>query len=141
LQEVLASAPSQVQDRWQAQLYFLAPALRLGVAVLCLISAWVGWTTSASEIEQLAAGSALGAMEPVAIARAAATLDLILGLWLLLGLRLRAAIASTMALVLIYTVVFGFALPALWLDPLGGLAKNLVILPALAVLWVLSERR
>lgn len=141
LQEVLASAPSQVQDRWQAQLYFLAPALRLGVAVLCLISAWVGWTTSAPEIEQLAAGSALGAIEPVAIARFAATLDLILGSWLLLGLRLRAAIASTMALVLVYTVVFGAALPALWLDPLGGLAKNLVILPALAVLWVLSERR
>ncbi|HEX7802511.1 MAG TPA: NAD-dependent epimerase/dehydratase family protein [Pseudoxanthomonas sp.] len=141
LQEVLASAPSQVQDRWQAQLYFLAPVLRLGVAVLCLISAWVGWTTSASEIERLASRSVLGAMDPVAIARSAATLDLILGLWLLLGLRLRMAIASTMALVLVYTLVFGIALPVLWLDPLGGLAKNLVILPALAVLWVLSERR
>jgi uncharacterized protein YbjT (DUF2867 family) len=141
LQEVLASAPSQVQDRWQAQLYFLAPALRLGVAVLCLISAWVGWTTPAAEIERLASGSMLGAMEPAAIARSAAALDLILGLWLLLGSRLRAAIAATMALVLGYTLVFGVALPALWLDPLGGLAKNLVILPALAVLWVLSERR
>jgi uncharacterized protein YbjT (DUF2867 family) len=141
LQEVLASAPSQVQDRWQAQLYFLAPALRLGVAVLCLISAWVGWTTPAAEIERLASGSMLGAMEPTVIARFAAALDLILGLWLLLGSRLRAAIAATMALVLGYTLVFGVALPALWLDPLGGLAKNLVILPALAVLWVLSERR
>jgi hypothetical protein len=109
--------------------------------MLCLISAWVGWTTSAPEIEQLAAGSMLGAIGPVVIARSAATLDLILGLWLLLGLRLRVAIASTMALVLTYTVVFGVALPTLWLDPLGGLAKNLVILPALAVLWVLSERR
>jgi uncharacterized protein YbjT (DUF2867 family) len=141
LQEVLASAPSQVQDRWQAQLYFLAPALRLGVAVLCLISAWVGWTTPAAEIERLASGSMLGAMEPTVIARFAAALDLILGLWLLLGSRLRAAIAATMALVLGYTLVFGVALPVLWLDPLGGLAKNLVILPALAVLWVLSERR
>ena len=141
LQEVLASVPSQVQDRWQAQLYFLAPALRLSVAVLCLISAWAGWTTPAAEIEQLAAGSMLSAMEPVALARSAATLDLILGLWLLLGLRLRVAIASTTALVLVYTLVFAVALPALWLDPLGGLAKNLVILPALAVLWVLSERR
>ena len=27
------------------------------------------------------------------------------------------------------------------LDPLGGLAKNLLVLPALAVLWVVSERR
>lgn len=141
LREVLASAPSQVQDRWQAQLYFLAPALRLSVAVLCLISAWVGWTTPAAEIGQLTSGSMLSAIEPVAIARSAATLDLILGLWLLLGLKLRLAIASTMALVLAYTLAFGIALPALWLDPLGGLAKNLVILPALAVLWVLSERR
>jgi uncharacterized protein YbjT (DUF2867 family) len=141
LQEVLASSPSQVQDRWQAQLYFLAPALRLGVAVLCLISAWVGWKLPAAEIERLASGSVLDAVAPVAVARSAAALDLILGLWLLLGSRLRAAIASTMALVLGYTLVFGVALPALWLDPLGGLAKNLVILPALAVLWVLSERR
>lgn len=141
LQEVLASTPSQVQDRWQAQLYFLAPALRLGVAALWLISAWVGWTTPASEIEQLADGSVLAAMKPVAVARSAATFDLILGLWLLLGFRLRTAIASMMVLVLVYTLVFGIALPTLWLDPLGGLAKNLIIFPALAVLWVLSERR
>lgn len=141
LQEVLASAPSQVQDRWQAQLYFLAPTLRLSVAMLCLISAWVGWTTPAAEIEQLASGSMLSAMKPVATARSAAILDLIFGLWLLLGLRLRLAIASTMTLVLVYTLVFGIALPTLWLDPLGSLAKNLVILPALAMLWVLSERR
>ena len=141
LQEVLASHPSQVQDRWQAQLYFLAPTLRLGVITLWLISAWVGGMTPGSEIERLTEGSALAAIAPVAVARSAATLDLILGLWLLLGFRSRTAIASMMAMVLAYTTVFGIALPALWLDPLGGLAKNLVILPALAVLWVLSERR
>lgn len=141
LQEVLASHPSQVQDRWQAQLYFLAPTLRLGVAALWLVSAWVGWTTQASEIERLAEGSVLGAMAPVAVARVAATLDLIFGLWLLTGSRLRVAITAMMVMVLAYTLVFGIALPTLWLDPLGGLAKNLVILPTLAVLWVLSERR
>lgn len=141
LGEVLASRPSQVQDRWQAQLYFLAPALRLGCAALWLVSAWVGWTTPEREIERLADGSVLGAMAPAAVARSAATLDLVFGLWLLLGFRLRVAIASMMAMVLVYTVVLGTSLPALWLDPLGGLAKNLVVLPALAVLWVLSERR
>lgn len=141
LREVLASHPSQVQDRWQAQLYLLAPTLRLGVAALWLVSAWVGWTTNESEIERMAEGSVLDAMAPILIARVAATLDLIFGLWLLTGLRLRTAIAAMMAMVLAYTLAFGLALPMLWLDPLGGLAKNLVILPALAVLWVLSERR
>ena len=141
LREVLISHPSHVQDRWQAQLYFLAPTLRFGVAALWLVSAWVGWTTQTSEIERLTEDSVLSAMAPVVIARVAATLDLIFGLWLLTGLRLRVAIAAMTVMVLAYTLVFGIALPALWLDPLGGLAKNLVILPALAVLWVLSERR
>lgn len=40
-----------------------------------------------------------------------------------------------------YTLAFGVLLPAQWLDPLGGLAKNLVVLPALAVAWVLADRR
>jgi hypothetical protein len=43
--------------------------------------------------------------------------------------------------VLGYTAAFGALLPAQWLDPLGGLAKNLMILPALAALWVLADRR
>jgi hypothetical protein len=67
--------------------------------------------------------------------------DLALALWLASGWRPRAAVASTLLLVLGYTLVFGALVPALWLDPLGGLAKNLVLLPALAVLWVLSDRR
>ena len=35
-------------------------------------------------------------------------------------------------LLLAYTLVLGIAVPALWWDPLGGLAKNLVLLPAAA---------
>jgi hypothetical protein len=38
-------------------------------------------------------------------------------------------------------LAFGLLLPAQWLDPLGGLAKNLVVLPALVALWALSDRR
>ncbi|WP_206208903.1 hypothetical protein, partial [Vogesella mureinivorans] len=36
LDSVLAQVPSQVQDRWQAQLYLLAPVLRFSVILLCL---------------------------------------------------------------------------------------------------------
>jgi hypothetical protein len=138
---VLATRPSQVQDRWQAQLYLIAPLLRSGVVLLFLISAWTGFATPAAEIERLSAGSALAAWHPVMLARGAAMLDLILGLMLLVGAYARAAIAAMLALVAIYSLVFGVLLPELWLDPLGGLAKNLVLLPALAALWVLSGRR
>lgn len=141
LAAVLAQQPSQVQDRWQAQLYLLAPILRGSVVVLWLISAVAGFVTPAAQIEQLAAGSWLAQVEPVALARAAALADLLLAAWLVSGWRPRAAIAAMLLLLGGYTLAFGLGLPALWLDPLGGLAKNLVLLPALAVLWLLSERR
>ncbi len=141
LAEALAGAPSQVQDRWQAQLYFLAPALRLAVVALWLLSALAGVLTPAATIEALATGTPLQALAPVALARFGGGLDLALGVWLLCNWRPRLAIAAMLCLLLTYTLVLGILVPALWWDPLGGLAKNLVLLPALAVLWVLTERR
>lgn len=141
LEAALAAHPSQVQDRWQAQLYFLAPALKAATIALWLLSAWVGFVTPAATIEALAAGSPLAGLAPVALARATAALDLVLALWLLAGWRPRLCVGLMLLSVLGYTAAFGALLPAQWLDPLGGLAKNLMILPALAALWVLADRR
>lgn len=141
LADALAARPSQVQDRWQAHLYFVAPLLKTGVVALWLLSAWAGFATPAAEIERLTAGSPLAGAAPVALARAGAGLDLVLGLWLASGRRPRACLALMLASVFAYTLAFGLLLPAQWLDPLGGLAKNLVVLPALAALWGLSDRR
>lgn len=141
LQEALAMNPSQVQDRWQAQLYFLAPTLRLAVVALWLLSALAGFLIPGATIEQMAAGSWLQGAMPVLLARAGGAVDLLLGVWLLCNWRPRSAITAMLALVVVYTVVFGVAIPSSWLDPLGGLAKNLVLLPALVMLWVLSDRR
>lgn len=145
LDSVLAQATSHVQDRWQAQLYLLAPVLRWTVILLCLISAWAGFATPAAQIEAMSSGSLLAHLQPVALARFAGGADLdlalALALWLASGWRLRAAMASTLLVVLGYTGVFGALAQALWPDPFGGLAKNLFLLPSLAVLWVLSDRR
>ena len=43
--------------------------------------------------------------------------------------------------VLAYTLVFGIALPNLWLDPLGGLLKNLAVIPALLVMLAIERIR
>ena len=141
LADVLAARPSQVQDRWHAQLYFLAPLLRAAVVLLWLLSGWSGLLTPAAAIEQLASGTWLGSVEPVTLARVAALIDLGLGIWLATAWKPRTAVLLMAASVLAYTLAFGIALPSAWLDPLGGLAKNLVVLPALAILWVLVDRR
>ena len=141
LAEALQQAPSQVQDRWQAQLYFLAPVLHWAVVALWLLSALAGFMTPADDILRLASGTPLATWDPVMLARAGGGADLVLGLWLASGWQPRAAVGAMVVLLLAYTLVLGGMVPSLWWDPLGGLAKNLVLLPALAVLWVLADRR
>ncbi|PKM02053.1 MAG: hypothetical protein CVV17_06235 [Gammaproteobacteria bacterium HGW-Gammaproteobacteria-7] len=113
----------------------------MSIVVLFLISAWTGFTTPATDIEGLAAGSALALLHPVGLARCAALIDLALGIGLLIGAHARWITSAMLVLVGAYTLAFGLLQPGLWLDPLGGLAKNLVMLPALAGLWIVSERR
>jgi uncharacterized protein YbjT (DUF2867 family) len=139
--EVLAAQASQVQDRWHAQLHLLAPLLRFAVVVVFLISAWVGFTTPAAAIQDMVSDSVLRSLAPVALARATAGLDLVLGIALAIGWRPRLVVTAMLALVTAYTLAFGLVLPELWFDPLGGLLKNLVILPALMLLRVLLDRR
>jgi uncharacterized protein YbjT (DUF2867 family) len=141
LEEALATHPSQTQDRWHAQLYFLAPVLRVATVLICLLSAVTGWLTPAARIQSMVAASALAHAAPVALARVGGIVDLVLALWLASGWRPRASVAATFVLVVLYTLAFGILAPGLWLDPLGGLLKNLLLLPALAVLWVLADRR
>ncbi|MBD9479142.1 SDR family oxidoreductase [Pseudoxanthomonas sp. PXM02] len=141
LPEALRQAPSQVQDRWHAQLYFLAPVLKWSVVVLWLLSAVAGFVTPATDILEMSASTPLEACNPVLLARGGGIADLLLGLWLASGWRPRAAVAAMLLMLLGYTLLLGSLVPALWWDPLGGLAKNLVLLPALAMLWVLTERR
>ncbi|HLM53301.1 MAG TPA: DoxX-like family protein [Pseudoxanthomonas sp.] len=138
---MLKTRPSQVQDRWHARLYLVAPTLRMGVVLLFLISVWTGLTTPSSDIERMAADSLLASLYPVETARGAAMIDLVLGAALLFGLKMRRVLGAMLALVGAYTLAFGLMLPALWFDPLGGLAENLVVLPALAALLIISDRR
>jgi hypothetical protein len=141
LQDVLAARASQLPDRWQAQLHLLATPQRLGVGVMFLVSAWAGFVTPAADVVELTRGSMLAGLWPVELSRVAAGADLLLGLALLANVASRTTLLAMFVLVGVYTLAFGLLLPTLWLDPLGGLVKNLVVLPALAMLWVLSERR
>lgn len=142
LRESLAAQPSFVQDRWQARLHLLAPLLRIALALMWILSAWVGYRTPPEQVTQLLGEAGIdlrGAAQPLVVA--ASTVDLVLGLLFLVNWR-PALTGTLMCLsVLAYTVFFGIWLPASWWDPLGGLLKNLALLPALLVAMVLAQRR
>ena len=40
-----------------------------------------------------------------------------------------------------YTAFIGLAMPAQWLEPFGGLLKNLALMPAVLVLMALADRQ
>ena len=141
LEQVLGEHPSQVQDRWHARLYLVVPILSAAIALVWIVSGLVGVFTPATRIEFLAAHSALGEMHPLGLARAGGVLDLVLGTSLLFGWRRRQAVLAMLICVLVYTLLLGTLLPVSWFDPLGGMLKNLIVLPALIVLFVLLDRR
>lgn len=141
LDEVLSTQPAQVQDRWAAQLYFLGPTLKVALVALFALSAIIGLVTPPATIQALVHDSWLEHAHPVALARSCAVFDALLAAGLALSSRPRPWLVAGAVLVTGYTLAFGLMLPSSWAEPLGGLLKNLVILPALAVSWVLSDRR
>jgi uncharacterized protein YbjT (DUF2867 family) len=141
LRRALDEVPSQVQDRWHARLYFLLPALRVLIALLWIGSGVVGWLTSPAGVTASAASRTLSTGTLVMLARITGTTDLLLGVLCLLRWRPRLVLTLMMVMLVGYTLGIGILWPAHWLDPLGGLLKNLPLIAALAILLATDERR
>ncbi len=141
LAEWLAREPSHVQDGWHARLYPLAPLLRIGLGLTCLLSAVAGFALTPAELSVLAAPLQLPEWLGWLLGYGGSAADAVLGAMLLGNWRTRLAGNLLLMLVLGYTLVLGIGLPGLWLDPWGALAKNLAILPAILVWRVLEDRR
>lgn len=141
LEQVLGEHPSQVQDRWHARLYPIAPVLRALVAIVWIMSGIAGLLTSSARIESLVTHSLLSGIHPIALTHIFGALDILLGIALLLCWRPRLIVIAMLVSLLGYTLALGVLLPMLWLDPLDGLLKNLILAPALIILFVLLDRR
>jgi uncharacterized protein YbjT (DUF2867 family) len=131
--------PAGSQDLWHARLYLLKPLIRLSLALLWLASGALGLllpgATFLGELHGLPP-EALTAM-----ARIGGLADLAIGLALLCNWHPRGLALAQLAMVLAYTLGFSLLAPGLWLDPFGGLLKNLPVLAVLLVHLALVEER
>lgn len=141
LLRALDETPSHVQDRWHARLYFWLPALRVLLACLWIGSGLVGLLTPASTVVAAAPGHLLTPGSVLWLARLTGAADLLLGVLCLLRWRPRIVLALMLLMLLGYTLSIGTLWPMHWLDPLGGLLKNLPLIAALAILLATDERR
>jgi uncharacterized protein YbjT (DUF2867 family) len=141
LDAALRTSPAQVQDRWHARLFFLAPAIRTVLVGLWLASAWLGVAYGASATTKLVAALGLTPAWSDPLRIASSLLDFAIAALLIAGRTPRLAMVVQLATVLGYTAVIGFALPPLWIDPLGPLLKNLPILLLILVNGAIAEKR
>ena len=136
----LAQRPAHSADRWHARLYFQMPLLRAVLGATWVASGIVGFLVPTAQITALFAHTGLSDAVALALARGGAAVDLLLGAALLIGWRPRLTLALMIVSVVIYTGFIGLLLPQAWLDPFGGLLKNLAILSALGLAYATAER-
>lgn len=141
LDAALAAHPAQVQDRWHARLFFLAPAIRAVLVLLWLASAILGLTTGSARTNELVAalGWPMAFAEPLRIG--SSLLDLFVAALVLFDRTGRRSTPAQLIVVLGYSLLIGVAMPALWLDPLGPLLKNLPILILILVHGAIGDKR
>ena len=135
-----AARPPGTQDLWQARLYLLKPLIRLVLAALWLASATLGLVL-APEVFLPRLSPHLPPEMLTVLARSGGLADLALGLALLRNWRPLPVARAQIALVLAYTAGLTALAPGLWLDPFGGLLKNLPVLALMLAHLALTEER
>jgi nucleoside-diphosphate-sugar epimerase len=138
----LASEPSTEADLWHARLFFLRPAIRIGLALLWLITAIVSaFIYPLEKSAAMTAGLGVTGWQAKALVYAGAAADGFLGLALFLNIRPRLIGVLQIAAVVIFTVLASLAVPAAWIEPFGPLTKNLAVILATLVMIALEARR
>jgi uncharacterized protein YbjT (DUF2867 family) len=141
LGEVLRDRPAQVQDRWHARLFFMAPGIKIVLALLWLASALLGLIYGAAPTADLIQALGLPADWGTPLRIGSSMLDIGIAALVLTDRSARLSTMAQLAVVVGYTLVIGIAMPGTWLDPLGPLLKNLPILALILVHGAIGDKR
>jgi len=141
LSALMAEEPAEVQDRWHARLFFLAPLLKAVLMLMWLVSGLVGFFTGAEVAESALAAVGLGNGWTMPIVWTTCLLDLAVAALILFDRRGTRATIVQLAVIAFYTIALTIVSPELWLDPLGPLLKNLPILAAVLCYGAVSDPR
>ena len=139
LQQALRERPAQWPDLLEARWYVVRPLLLCVLAALWIASGLTGLATPPALAQQQLPTLPAALVAPLALATSAA--DILLGVLLVFGIRVRVVLALMLVMVLAYTLAISVLAPSHWLDPFGGVLKNVPLAALLAALLVLEPRR
>jgi uncharacterized protein YbjT (DUF2867 family)/uncharacterized membrane protein YphA (DoxX/SURF4 family) len=125
---------------WHARLALLRTPLRLSVALVWLASGLVSaFLYPESESRALLAQVGLTGAAATAALYASCVLDVLLGLAIAAGYRVRQFGAASLAVLLAYMAILTVAIPSFWWHPFGPLTKNVPLIVATLVVMALEE--
>ena len=133
--------PEAPMTRTSAQLSWLLPLLRVSIALVWIVTGIVsfGLYPVEASYQLLARVGVPDTLAPLFL-YGAATFDLFLGIATLLVRGRPLLWLCQLALILFYTAVISVRMPEFWLHPYGPLLKNLPMLAAIYLLYVLEKR-
>lgn len=137
----LNRSASFVQDRWQAQLYLLAPLAWLSLIVIWLLSALSGFMAESEAYRPILERMGVAETFQHPLVMATSILNLLLAGALVLRRWIQAVLMLMLLSVLAYTLGLGLLAPEQWLDLTGGLVKNLGLIVLILMVMVLENRR
>jgi uncharacterized protein YbjT (DUF2867 family) len=140
LADVLREHPAEQADRWQAQLYFLRPLLRLTLGLLWLFSGIVSLGIYPVEHSYVLLAE-VGVTGPAAPAflYAAALLDIALGIATLARYRIQRVGQLQIVLMVGYSLLISIGPGELWLHPFGPVTKNIPLIIATLIMMALER--
>ncbi|MCX4028889.1 NAD(P)H-binding protein [Endozoicomonas sp. SM1973] len=141
VKSTLLNTPSFVQDRWHAKLYWIRPVLWFAITFIWLLSAVAGFIATPEQFAPTLNALAIPPAYQSTLVVLTSLLDLSLGMLFIMGWRPKLILSLMVLSVLGYTLMLGLFAPFTWLDPLGGLIKNVAVLMMLWCYWVIKEAR
>jgi len=142
IEAALASEPSNEAALWHARLFFLRPALRIGLALLWIVTATLSaFVFPLEKSIGMVAGLGVSSWQASALVYGGAAVDGILGLALLLNIKPVPIGLLQLAVIAVFTILASFAVPQAWIDPLGPLTKNLAVVLATLAMIAMEARQ
>ncbi|WP_415898013.1 SDR family oxidoreductase [Neptuniibacter sp. QD72_48] len=132
---------SFVQDRWHAKLFLIQPLIWFLLTVIWFMSAAAGFCAEPEGFAPILSAVGFPQAWHFSLVMLTSVLDLVLGLMILVRYRENLTLWLMLLSTLGYSSLLGVMAPELWLDPLGGLLKNLAIVPLILVYMVMRQVR
>ncbi len=139
--EILQQRPAGTQDLWHARLYLAKPAVRFALAFMWLVSGIFGFIMPAAEFTKDLAMLHLPEAAMPWLARGFGTIDLVIAFGMIFAIKLDSLAKFQLLMVGGYTIGLTLLAPNLWLEPYGGLLKNIPVLMLILIHVVLEKER